>query len=116
MNRLRASVGAAPLAHADDIEQFSTEAARVDGEAHVTHKHFRDTDGGNGISNAENEIPWWSLADWGSVRSIVSRGLALEWAEGPGGGHYQNLFGPYVSACCGVPVHNGVGTLSQHYR
>ena len=116
INRLRATVGAAPLVRSEEVEAFSTEASRVDGDAHIAHKYFRDTNGGNGTSTAENEIPWWSLSQWGSVRSIVRRGLAMEWAEGPGGGHYENMTGIYTRVACGFSVRNDEVTVTQDFR
>jgi len=116
INRLRGTVGAAPLRRDETVEAFSNEAARVDGEAHEVHKHFRDTVGGNGVARAENEIPWWSLYDWGSVRTIVTRGLAIEWAEGPGGGHYDNMTGAYTAVACGISIKNGEVTITQDFR
>jgi hypothetical protein len=116
INRLRSTVGAAPLLRDENVEAFSNDAARVDGDAHEVHKYFRETVGGNGMSRAENEIPWWSLYDWGSVRTIVKRGLAVEWAEGPGGGHYENMTGGYTSVACGISIKNGEVTITQDFR
>lgn len=115
INRYRSSVGVAKLAPSDDVQTFSNEAARVDGEAHEAHKYFRET-GGNGVSRAENEIPWWSLSQWGSVRTIVKQGLAKEWAEGPGGGHYENMTGDYRVVACGISIKNGEVTITQDFR
>ena len=116
INRLRGTVGAAPLLRDESVEAFSNDAARVDGDAHEVHKYFRETVGGNGMSRAENEIPWWNLYDWGSVRTIVKRGLAIEWAEGPGGGHYENMTGGYTSVACGISIKNGEVTITQDFR
>src|SRR5437867_4211919 len=90
VNRLRASVGRTTLGRSDQIEYFSSEAARVDGEAHEAHKFFRQTNGG-GVARAENEIPWWKLSRYGSVKAIIREGLENEWAEGPGGSHWENI-------------------------
>jgi uncharacterized protein YkwD len=116
VNGLRASVGAPALVQSDDMAAFSTEAARVDGEAHEAHKYFRETNGGNGAAMAENEIPWWTLGRYGSVREIVRQGLAIEWAEGPGGGHYENITGRYSQMSCGISIANGEVTVSQDFR
>ncbi len=44
------------------------------------------------------------------------QGLAGMWAEGPGGGHYENMRGPYTEVGCGVFV-NGVDiTVVQDFR
>ena len=115
INRLRSTVGAQALSSSDDVQAFSNEAARVDGDAHEVHKYFRET-GGNGVSRAENEIPWWSLGQWGSVRAIIKQGLAKEWAEGPGGGHYDNMTAGYQVVACGISIKNGEVTITQDFR
>ena len=116
VNSLRAGVAAPALAPSDEMAAFSAEAARVDGEAHEVHKYFRQTNGGNGAAMAENEIPWWKLDRYGSVRKIVRQGLAIEWAEGPGGGHYENMTGRYSQMSCGISLANGEVTISQDFR
>jgi uncharacterized protein YkwD len=115
VNRLRASVGKAPLTRSEKIETFSTEAARVDGEAHETHKFFRQTNGG-GVARAENEIPWWELSRYGSVRAIIREGIADEWAEGPEGYHWQNFTGDYTEVGCGIAIKNGEVTITQDFH
>ena len=115
VNRFRAGVGKPALTRSDQIEIFSTEAARVDGEAHEAHKFFRQTNGG-GVSRAENEIPWWRLSRYGSVRVIIRDGLANEWSEGPGGSHWQNMTGDYSELACGIAVKDGEVTVTQDFR
>jgi uncharacterized protein YkwD len=116
INRLRATVGAPALAQSGTIEAFSSEAAQVDGAAHETHKHFRDTNGGRGAAMAENEIPWWNLSDWGSVHAVIRQGLSIEWAEGPGGSHYENMTGRYTEVACGISVKGNEVTVTQDFR
>jgi uncharacterized protein YkwD len=116
VNRFRATIGVAPLTASNQIGEFSSEAARVDGAAHEAHKHFRQTNGGHGMARAENEIPWWTLARYGSVRTIIRDGLALEWAEGPGGSHYDNMTGAYSEIACGISIANGEVTITQDFR
>jgi GH24 family phage-related lysozyme (muramidase) len=115
VNRLRASAGKAPLEHSEQIETFSSEAARVDGDAHETHKFFRQTNGG-GVARAENEIPWWKLSRYGSVRAIIREGLANEWAEGPGGSHWENIVGNYANVACGIAIKDGEVTVTQDFH
>jgi hypothetical protein len=115
-NALRASVGDPPLARSGQIDAFSNEAARVDGEAHQTHKYFLETNGGHGVALAENEIPWWKVSDWGSVETVVRRGVSQMWAEGAGGYHYVNMRGRYTEMGCGIAVLNGEVTVSQNFR
>src|SRR5688572_2640757 len=60
INEYRASIGLPAYGRAADIDAFAAEGAMIDGTAHEAHKHFSDTNGGNGIAFAENEIPWWN--------------------------------------------------------
>jgi uncharacterized protein YkwD len=115
VNRLRSSVGKPPLTRSDQIENFSHEAARVDGDAHETHKFFRQTNGG-GVARAENEIPWWALSRYGSVRNIIRDGLANEWSEGPGGSHWENITGNYTEVACGIAIKDGEVTVTQDFH
>lgn len=114
-NRYRAMVSEPPLARSAALEAYAAEGAEIDGTAHQAHKHFQDTNGG-GIAFAENEIPWWPLSDFGSVREIVRAGLALMWAEGPGGGHYEIIRGPYTALGCGIFVNGDEVTVVQDYQ
>ncbi|MGE4055436.1 MAG: hypothetical protein AB7F99_11620, partial [Vicinamibacterales bacterium] len=61
INRYRASVGDEQLARSARLDAFSTEAARVDGEAHRPHHYFVTTNGGPNIARAQNVIPFWKL-------------------------------------------------------
>jgi hypothetical protein len=97
-------------------QDFSVEAARVDGEHHEAHRYFRATNGGNGTAMAENEIPWWTLSRYGSVRTVIREGLAMMWAEGPGGGHYENMVADYRAVSCGISIANGEVTVTQDFR
>jgi uncharacterized protein YkwD len=116
VNELRASVGDPPLARSTRIEQFSAEAARVDGEAHQAHKYFTETNGGHGTALAENVIPWWKVSDFGSIQNIVRKGVTQMWQEGPSGYHYVNMRGRYSEMGCGIAVINGEVTVSQDFH
>lgn len=116
VNRFRTTVGAPPLTRSSRIDEFSTDAAKVDGEAHVAHTYFRQTNGGNGTARAENQIPWWKASQYGSVRTIIRQGLATMWAEGPGGSHYENMKGSYTEMGCGFFIANGEVTVSQDFH
>ena len=116
VNILRATVGDPPLAHSSRIDAFSAEAARVDGEAHQAHKYFLATNGGYGLALAENVIPWWRLADYGSVEKIVRKGVSQMWSEGAGGYHYANMRGRYSEMGCGIALINGEVTVSQDFH
>src|SRR5436190_8699918 len=111
-NRYRATLGLAPLTRSSALEAYASIGAREDGlTGQHTHQHFRRTSGG-GIALAENEY-------WGSnlpAHKLTVKSLADMWAEGPGGGHYENLRGPYTQPGCGVFV-NGVDiTFVQDFR
>jgi hypothetical protein len=119
-NRYRAMVDLPPLARNAELEAYATEGARIDGQAHEPHKHFRDT-GGGGIAFAENEIPWWPISAYGTVRAVIVGGLGLMWAEGPSGpepdNHYDNMTGPYTQVGCGIYLApNGEVTVTQDLR
>ena len=55
-------------------------------------------------------------AEWVRRSIFVQQGLAGMWAEGPGGGHYENIKGPYTQAGCGVSVQKGEATVVQAFR
>ena len=116
INTLRASVGDPPLNRSSRIDAFSAEAAQVDGEAHQAHKHFIATNGGHGTALAENVIPWWKVSDYGSIQTIVRKGLKTMWDEGPSGYHYVNMRGKYREMGCGIAVLDGEVTVSQDFR
>ena len=113
-NRYRATQGRAPLEHSQALEDFAEDSARINHQANSPHKHFADTLGG-GVACAENEIPRWSIAQSGSVRGVVEGGLALMWSEGPGGGHYETILGPYQALGCGIYVEGNSVTVVQDY-
>jgi hypothetical protein len=47
---------------------------------------------------AQNECPGWP----GPPSSMITQCLAAMWAEGPGGGHYENMrSGMYTQVACG---------------
>ena len=115
INKYRTAAGLPAFEHMQALEDFGHEAARVDGEAHEFHKHFYAT-GGGGVSRAQNEIPWWSLSRYGSVREIVRQGIKMQWDEGPGGYHYETLFGSYKYVGCGIANVNGEITVTHDFR
>jgi uncharacterized protein YkwD len=112
-NRYRATLGRAALTRSSALEAYAAVGAREDGLAHAGHQHFRSTNGG-GIASAENEVPWWTSSN--SVHGVVQQGLALMWAEGPGGAHYENMRGPFTQLGCGVFVNGNEITVVQDFR
>jgi hypothetical protein len=73
-NRLRASVGRSPLARSAELEAYAASAARVDGLARTPHQYSQATNHGNGLSLAENELLYWNLSHYKTVRNIVAQG------------------------------------------
>jgi hypothetical protein len=108
-------VGVGGLQQTTAIEAFAATGAQVDGTAHAPHSHFNSTNGG-GVATAENEIPWWPLASFRTVQEVMRQGLAQMWAEGPSGGHYQHIAGPFSQMGCGVFINNGEITVVQNFR
>ncbi len=104
INSYRAMVGSPPVTRASDLEAYAAEGAQADSVTGTAHGHFRATSGG-GIAFAENELPGWPLGGYGSIQGIMDAGSAQMWAEGPGGGHYENMRNPsYTRVGCGVYV------------
>lgn len=117
INMYRAMVGSAPLARAADLETFAAAGAASDSMTGMAHGHFISMSGG-GIAWAENEIPGWPLSEFGSISHIMDQGSADMWAEGPGGGHYENMKNPaYTHVGCGVfTTPDGSIWITQDYR
>jgi hypothetical protein len=97
------------------LEAYAEAAARNDGTSHVGNQYFNRTNGGE-VAFVENEIPWWPLSTLGNVRAVVEQGLAGMWAEGRGGGHHENMRGPYSEIGCGVFVNGNEVTVVQAFR
>jgi hypothetical protein len=114
-NQYRASIGRPALTRSVELEAYAAAAAPHDTKARKAHHYFRKTSGG-GVAFAENQIPAWPLPRFGSVREIIRSGLAMMWAEGRGGGHYDNLAGRYTQVGCGVFVQNDRVTVVQAFR
>lgn len=111
-NRYRAMVGKPPLTWSVQLEAYADEGAQQDAASRTPHGHFSATGGGGAF--AENEIPWWQGGP-GDVLEVVRGGLELMWAEGPGGGHYENIIGSYGTLGCGIYVGNGAVTVIQDF-
>jgi len=46
----------------------------------------------------------------------MREGMVQIWREGPGGGHYENLHGPYSVVGCGVFINGNEVRVVQHFR
>ncbi len=116
INQYRATLSLPPLNASQSVLSFSNDAARIDGEVHEVHHYFLETHGGGGVAHAENEIPWWNLNSWGSVHAVIDHGLSQQWAEGPGGLHYENMIAGYSDVACGISINNGEVTVTQDFH
>ena len=116
-NELRATQGRAALSRSAALESYAAAAAEHDGRHHSPHRYFDQTRGGSGTASAENLIPWWSLARYGSVLGVMQAGIEAIWSEGAGGGHYRNLTSTsYREVGCGVSVYGDEVTIVQAFR
>lgn len=120
INSYRASKGKSPLRRAADLEAYANEGAKFDNNlVGQPHAHFVATNGG-GVADSENSTPgWggWNLNIQGSVMEVVRLGLSDMWAEGPGGGHYENILGDHTEVGCGIYVGgDGSVTFIQDFR
>jgi hypothetical protein len=95
VNALRATVGLPPLARWTGNEACADGQARSDSETGVAHGAFGSCPGW-----AQNECPGWRALTGGN--GIVPGCLDMMWAEGPGGGHYDNMTrAGYTQIACG---------------
>jgi uncharacterized protein YkwD len=116
-NRYRALKKRPPLTRSDELDAYSAAGARMDHAARRPHHHFNTVEFKGTFRNfAENELPWWHLDPEGSVRDVIRAGLASMWAEGPGGGHYDNSVGPFTEMGCGLWIEGDAITVVQNFR
>jgi hypothetical protein len=112
-NLYRTLLSVAPVASDPAVEAYALRAAQSD---HSTGRGHGYTSGPNGPAGvfAENEAVRWPHT--ASVRDLIAAITATFYREGPGGGHYENLRGPYGRVGCGLVLENGSLTLVQHFR
>lgn len=102
INGFRAMNGLPALNRSPTMEVYADEGAQVDAYSGVAHHHFHTTPfTGPNRSLGENEVRNWSMPKYGSAREIIRRGLLQMWAEGPGGGHYENMIKNFDEVGCG---------------
>jgi hypothetical protein len=106
-------VGKPALIESTSIEAFAAAAASADASSDVPHGYYQAHNPGFG---AENEALRWSLTDFGSTRNAVTQAIGAFWSEGPRGGHYENLIGPYTQLGCGFFVSGSLVTIVQDFR
>jgi uncharacterized protein YkwD len=106
INSYRATLSDVPAyTRSSSLEQFAAVGAEDDSQTGEAHGHFISTNGGNGVAYAENEIPGWPENQYGSITAVIDQGMQMMWAEGPGGGHYDNMSSTqYTQAGCGIYV------------
>lgn len=98
-NELRATKGLAPIPRLASAEPCADGQAKSDSETGKAHGAFDacldQVKGWKGV--AQNECP-----NYGSVEDTLTKCLDAMWAEGPGGGHYDNMTGNSTDTACGI--------------
>jgi len=117
INNYRADHGRSALSRSSALEACAAEGAEEDSRTGTAHSHFSRTGGCGGVADAENELPGWPRSMYGGIPSIIDQGTAMMMAEGPGGGHYENILGSHTSAGCGIFITSrGNVWLIQNFR
>jgi hypothetical protein len=97
-NELRASIGLGPIPRLESAEPCADGQAKSDSESGKAHGAFDacldQVKNWSGV--AQNECP-----GYGSVEQALGGCLDQMWAEGPGGGHYDNMTGKSTHTACG---------------
>lgn len=102
-NSYRAMASKPALAESAALEAYADTGAMIDYSS-SPHNHFSSTQGG-GIAQAENECPVqgnWKIMNGGDMQALVGQCLAAFYAEGPGGGHYDNMMSNNTKLGCGI--------------
>jgi len=96
-NALRATKGLEPIPRLASAEPCVDGQAKSDSESGKAHGAFDAClDQVKWRGAAQNECP-----GYGSVESTLGGCLDMMWAEGPGGGHYDNMVGNSTHTACG---------------
>jgi Cysteine-rich secretory protein family len=96
-NELRATKGLGPipiLTKAEPCADGQAKADSISGKAHSAFSACLDQVKWTGAG--QNECP-----NYGSVQDTLTKCLDAMWAEGPGGGHYDNMVGDSTHTACG---------------
>jgi hypothetical protein len=115
-NMYRSLKGKPVIAWSEQLETYADTGAMVDFSS-SPHNHFSSTSGG-GIAFAENECPQqgnWQLPAGGDMVALVKQCVKAYYDEGPGGGHYENLMGPYAKLGCGIYQSGTKVTIVQDF-
>jgi uncharacterized protein YkwD len=115
-NRLRATVGSPALAQHGASEQYASTAAQADHASGSPHGYISANP--PGVAAAENQaLRWPRLLSGPTAQTFISRALQAAWAEGPGGGHYENLRNAsFTLTGCAVFSDAATATFVQHFR
>jgi hypothetical protein len=97
-NALRATKGLPPIPRLASAEPCVDGQAKADSESGKAHTAFDAclSQVKNWKGAAQNECPGYA-----SVESTLGACLDMMWAEGPGGGHYDNMVGGSTRTACG---------------
>lgn len=98
VNELRASKGKGPIPRLASAEACADGQAKSDSETGKAHGSFdaclNQVKGWSGV--AQNECP-----NYKSVEATLTGCIDSMWAEGPGGGHYDNMMSDSTYMACG---------------
>ena len=86
-----------PLRLADGLTQHAQAAAESDHATGIPHGYFQT-----------HPVP--------AVRQVIGEAIGLFWSEGPGGGHYENLLGPFDELGCGFATGGSTLTFVQNFQ
>jgi hypothetical protein len=96
INNYRATIGRAPYQRWTATESCVDGEAQTDASNNTAHSAF-----GTCGEFAQDECPGWP----GASSDVIKNCLAQMWAEGPGGGHYDNMSNSnYTEAACGFYI------------
>jgi hypothetical protein len=108
-NRYRQQQGRPAVALSESLSERARAAAEYDHATGRAHDYFLS----HPLGGAENEVLRWSGSN---VRQTMTAAIAGFSSEGPSGGHWQNLMGPYREVGCGVATGGGQITFVQNLR
>ena len=112
INRYRATVGSAALAGWSEADACTAEQAKSDAASMKAHGAF-----GQCTELGQDECPGWG--GWrGDPKDVLRACLEQMWAEGPGGGHYENMKRTSFNkvSCAAFVDANGGVTAIQNFR
>ena len=107
INQYRSSIGRSALTLKADAGACLDKQSADDGAVGGAHRNF-----GKCGESAQDECPGWG-GDPGSAQAGC---LKMMWAEGPGGGHYENMANPaYRQVACGYALVGGKWWMIQNF-